>query len=296
MDTRHSEIVEGQGLTESRLNQDFINWLNVWGPKVLYLVLAIVVVYAGTQWWQRRQVAMLDQAFAALDSARISGSPIALESVARDHAGQGAVGQLASLDAADAYLAQARLGMLPSADPTTGQGVLTPEQVTEALDKADKLYEKVFVSTSMKKLPTVHVSSRWGQASVSLQRGDYEAAKRLYQEVDALAQAASLFSISEIAQEKLAELETLQTLGPLISSEDIASITPRQEILNQPSNSFLPDSAPVGAQTRDENEPDFVPPTTTIDISLPFSPKPPDQDPSGTDSSETDSTDDGSNL
>lgn len=291
MDTRHSEIVEGQGLTESRLNQDFINWLNVWGPKVLYLVLAIVVVYAGTQWWQRRQVAILDQAFAALDSARISGSPIALESVARDHAGQGAVGQLATLDAADAYLTQARLGMLPSADPATGQGVLTPEQVTEALEKADGLYAKAFASTSMKKLPTVHVSSRWGQASVSLQRGEYENARKLFQEVDALAQAASLFSISEIALEKIADLETLQALVPLISSEDIASITPRQEIINQPSNSFLPDSAPVGAQTQDENEPDFVPPTTTIDISLPFSPKPPSAD-----SSETDSTDDGSNL
>ncbi|MHC4975079.1 MAG: YfgM family protein [Planctomycetota bacterium] len=273
MDTRQTEIVEGQGLAESRLNTEFIQWLNVWLPRILYVVLAIVLVYSGLQWWDRYQVQQLDKAFAELEIASISGSPAALEAVARDHDGRGSVAQIAILEAADAYLDQARRGMLPGADLVSGTGVLTDEEVGEALTKADVLYGELFGRTSEDRLHTMHVSARWGQASVALQRGDYEAARGMLEEVVLLAEGTSLFSIKSVAEEHIEAIESLQRLEPLLSRDSIASTTPRSEINSNVVQPFLPDGAlPGGTDDQDETAPDYEPPKSLLDLQLPLLP------------------------
>ena len=63
------QIQAGAGLQESRLNEDFINFLRKWGPFFTYGILAIVLVWLGIgqyQSWKARQSA---QAFADLAAA-----------------------------------------------------------------------------------------------------------------------------------------------------------------------------------------------------------------------------------
>ncbi|MFG0257580.1 MAG: hypothetical protein ACF8GE_06730 [Phycisphaerales bacterium JB043] len=276
MDTRQTEIVEGQGLAESRLNTEFIQWLNVWLPRILYVVLAIVLVYSGMQWWNRYQVQQLDKAFAQLELARVSGSPDALEAVARDHRGKGSVAQVALLEAADAYLDQARRGMLPSADLESGEGVLTDEQVVEALSKADALYADLYRDTSSSRLQTIHVSARWGQASVAMQRGEFESAREMLGELARLGEELSLASIQTVAQETLDDIEAMSTLEPLISRDTIASETPRTEVNPTPLPPLPFETPPGGVETPEGGTSDVEVPGSLLDLQLPFTPAPRD--------------------
>jgi predicted negative regulator of RcsB-dependent stress response len=115
--TDNREIREGAGLTEARLNQDFIEFLRKWSTPVLVVVALAAVSYAGYTRWNERKIQQYNDAYSEFE--RVAGvaspSPESLKRVAEDFEGIGSVSLMARLQAADVYLQSIRRGIKPGA-------------------------------------------------------------------------------------------------------------------------------------------------------------------------------------
>src|SRR5688572_10639695 len=114
MDERHQQgLKEGAGLEESRLNTDFIQFIQRWGGPFLLICAGIMAAWAGWNWWQRQKADRVDEAFAQYEAQVAGGnpSPEALKAVADEFEGVASVSLLARLDAADVYAASIRSGV-----------------------------------------------------------------------------------------------------------------------------------------------------------------------------------------
>ena len=74
--------------------------------------------------------------------AQVAGSPDNLLRVAREHSSQGAVGELATLAAADAFLNAGWSGVAPGGDPANADDLLNDEQRRANYARAKELYER----------------------------------------------------------------------------------------------------------------------------------------------------------
>src|SRR5690606_3687277 len=104
--------------------------------------------YSGWTMWTRHRQQAHNQAYVDLHAAAVAGSPDNLVVVAEQHKSRGAVYQLALIEAADAYLESARLGIRPGGDPQNEDDRLTPEQVEANLTRAGDLYSQVVASST----------------------------------------------------------------------------------------------------------------------------------------------------
>src|SRR5438874_2058363 len=104
MDERQSQIRERAGLEESRLNEDFIEFLRKWGTPALMVLAIVAVGYLGLNKYKKARDEKIDKAF--FDYEQVSGSnnpsPQSLTATAEEHEGVKAVSMLARRDAADA--------------------------------------------------------------------------------------------------------------------------------------------------------------------------------------------------
>lgn len=212
MDERQAQIREGAGLEESRLNVEFIDLLRRWSTPVLVVIAAAAVAWAGLQYLNRARLAAVDRAFRDLESARLSGSPEALVSVAQEHDDVRAVGLLARLDAADAYLAAVRAGLKPGS-PVGPDGsiaeedVLTEEDRSEFLRRAEELYRHVEQAAGADPARAQYLAGAlFGLAAVAECRGQVDQAREYYQRAGEVAASAGLEPFDRIAQERVAEL------------------------------------------------------------------------------------------
>jgi len=228
MDERQQKITEGAGLTESRLNQDFIDWLNKWGPRILTLVLVVLIIYVANDWWRSRQLESRDQAFFQLEQARISGSPDALLAVARDHDGRGAVAELATIEAADILLQAARRGVTPGGSIAIEDDLLSEEEQRDMYERAGDLYEQAFLATRADTgRPSQRISARWGMAAVAISLREWDEAAEALEDVARFAEEANMDRIAAVARERLENLDELKSAPPLLPEAEIATTTPR---------------------------------------------------------------------
>ena len=93
--------VQQSDLAESRVNEEFIDWLKKWGNTILLIVLLIALVGVGWNWLQRKADTERDTAWTNLDGAQL---PASLEEVAKESKGIDSVSTLALLTAADKFL------------------------------------------------------------------------------------------------------------------------------------------------------------------------------------------------
>src|SRR5262245_25193708 len=107
-DRRRLQEIQQQDLTESRLNQEFVDWLKTKGMNWLLVVLLGLCAYMGWNWWRDRQVKAREAAWASFSSATL---PAALEEVAATHQGVDSVDALALVVAADRYLGSVQSGV-----------------------------------------------------------------------------------------------------------------------------------------------------------------------------------------
>lgn len=249
MDQRQQKLTEGAGLTESRLNQDFIDWLNKWGPRILTLILIVLVIYVANDWWKSRQIESRDEAFFQLEQARISGSPDALLAVARDHDGRGAVAELATIEAADILLAAARRGVTP------GGSVLMPDDALDEEGKADlyrraaDLYGQAFRATRADSdRPVQRIAARWGMAATAISLREWDEARAALEDVARFADEAGMQRLATVARERLESLDELRNAPPLLTEEEIATVTPRDP------GTFGPAPSPLVNPEADPNE------------------------------------------
>jgi hypothetical protein len=226
MDERQTQVVAGAGLQESRLNTDFIDFLSKWGPRALYVVLAVVLAFLGWQQWTRYQSRQTDQAFADYESQVLARSPDLLLKVAQDHAGQHAVWSLAMRDAANLLMDAGIVGTAPGADPLAPrpEDTLSPDQRTQMFQRAEGIFREVIDKNTGPGGQLIYAQqARWGLTSALLSLGKQADGEKLLETFVAEAENADMPDLAAFGRHRL---ERIREVGaaPIIVSE--ASLPP----------------------------------------------------------------------
>lgn len=229
MDDRLKDIREGAGLEESKLNEVFIDWLNKWGNRILWVALIVLALYVGNIQLTKWRKAKIDRAFQEYQEIlALDPTPEALLDIAQRHGGARGVPTMARLQAADLYLESVRLGLVPGATVGDDGSVLTEEDLLSedqkawSLDRADGLYGEVF-DASAEDLGKVifAIDAAFGKAAVAETRFDRESARSWYERVIALGEAHGYDEAVSYARERIEALDDLTTMPVLYASADL---------------------------------------------------------------------------
>ncbi|QYU68374.1 tetratricopeptide repeat protein [Leptolyngbya sp. 15MV] len=217
MDQRQTQIKEQAGLTESRLNQDFIDFTKRWGPTVLAIVAIAAIGWTGYHRWQRAKAAEVDAAFRELTaaSATANPSPESLRGIAETYRSVRGVAPMALLQAGDSYLRAVRLGMKIGTTPQPDGTIAAVDLMTEGdrtnyLNEAQALYQRVLDDTGATPGKEVHaIAAAYGLAAVHESRGELDRAKAAYDRVIQLADRAGFAAQIEVAKRRAEALAAL---------------------------------------------------------------------------------------
>lgn len=224
MDDRQRTIVEGAGLEESRLNQDFIEWLRKWGTPILMVVIVLSGGYAAWNMWGRFQERSHDEAYAQFHAAAVAGSPDNLVVVAEEHRGRGAVYELALIEAADAYLASVRTGVRPGGSSENADDLLDDEQRASNLRRAGDLYSRLISATENRRGHELHlISGLFGVAAVAESGAELDRARQHLQRAAEVAERALYPSIARVARERIATLDTVSQTPRIYRQAEVRS-------------------------------------------------------------------------
>jgi hypothetical protein len=275
MDDRQTQIRSGAGLEESRLNQDFIDFLKKWSTPVLWLIVLIGAAWWGLRYLKEQRIAKVDNAFASLNEASSGGnpSPASLRTIAADYAGVRSVSELALLQTVDIYLRAAIAGVEPGAeiDPATGQpvnegDVLDADRVRGYLSQARDMSRGVADSTAGqagKELLNLQAWMRLGASQEGL--GSVEDAKSSYERAAAVAREGGFPELVLLAEARrdaagdgvaVEALPSEQSLAPLPGEQRVETPAAFPEIIDGDTDGDIggvEDSAtPDGAPAQDE--------------------------------------------
>lgn len=238
MEERQTQIREGAGLEESRLNVEFIEWLRKWSTPAIVVLALIAAGFFLYRRVEQSRVAHESRAYVELSqviSAR-NPSPEALKNIAADYDNVGAVGSLARLRAADVYLRAVRLGLRvavntdpgPDSDlnedgtPKNLEDVLTEDDRRRYLAEAEALYRHVYEHASKGQDRTLlRIDAAFGLAAVAESRGEFDLARRLYTEIQDLAKARGLTLHANLAATRLDTLDALASPMRLYARADL---------------------------------------------------------------------------
>jgi len=247
MERRQTQITEGAGLEESRLNTDFIDFMKRWSSPVLMLLAVLALGYWGYGKLQQAKKTKIDQAFGELQAAGYSGnpSPDALRRVAEDFAGVASISHLARLRAADVYLAAVRRGLrvgVTTADlnldgsAKNEEDLLSDEDRARYLDEAESLYARVLddVGGHVGR-ELLEMDALYGLAAVAEAKGDWDQARARYERIAELADRDGFEPHGAIARQRIASLDELKVEPKLYAKADLpAPPTPETTPLPQP--------------------------------------------------------------
>ena len=232
-DRHRLEQVHTTELTESRINEGFVDWLKTSG--VTWLCVILLALAAWLFWIQRGERAdnRRAEAWEALATAEL---PESLVDVAEMYPTIDGVATLALLRAADmrmqalqAGVPVTSLGMLEMeafAAPGTPSALpdLTDEERTQYLAQADTLYRRVMDQDDGEMSFTLHaINAQMGLGSVAEARGDAAAARQAFER--AAVRAGDHYPVLA----KLAEMRGRNTE----SSSQPITFRPRAEITAQ---------------------------------------------------------------
>ncbi len=244
MDDRTSQIREGAGLDESRINQDFIDLLSKWSTPALFVIAAVVLAYWGYGQLQKRANAKVNRAFeevaSAVDYTVASPSPVTLGAIREQYGDIRGIAPMSALREADVYLNAAVRGVAPGAElqldennQSTGvyaeEDLLSDEDRQKFLGDAERLYREV---AGMKKEGgwAIHrLGAQFGLAAVAESKGDAAGAKSAYAEAKSIAEAEGFELWSKIADERSANVDEMVVPVALISKEALPK-APEPEI------------------------------------------------------------------
>jgi len=249
MDDRQAQIREGAGLEESRINRDFINFLNKWSSPVIMTLAIAALAWAGWRWLEQRRLERIDQAFGDLADATSGGnpSPASLLALADEYEGIRAVPTLAKLYTIDVYLDAYIRGVQPGAEvsPFTGEPVnetdaLDDEQRALYLERARALSRELVETTGEDPERTLlAINALFRAAAVAECERDFEGAKGHYERVIERAQGWSLPSLSELARRRIAALDAFDPDLILPDATDLQPL-PGQSV-HQPATGIPPE-------------------------------------------------------
>lgn len=224
------KITERAGLEESKLNQDFIEFLRKWSSPILLVAVAVFGGYALYQRYERSQATKIDAAFAEYTALLASGnpSPTSLLEIADTYKNVKSIGPMARLSAADAYMAAVRarraLGASVGQDGSLSStdGLLTSTLKEEYLVKAREIYAGVLKDCS--KVPErriMSLSAAFGLAAVAESEGNFSDATALYEQAATLAEGQGDQAHAKIARDRITGLDKLKTITEPLSAADL---------------------------------------------------------------------------
>lgn len=277
MDQRQTQIRERAGLEESKLNQEFIEWLRKWGTPIL---LVAAVGAAGFVLYEKRKQAandQLDRAFNELESARTGGnaSPDTLTAIADAYENVGSVSLVARLEAADAYLAAVQIGVRPGGvvDQQTGEvkdpaDLLSEEDRKTNVTRAAELYQRVHdASVGNPSLILINISALNGLAAAEECRGELDKAKSHYNKIIELTKDTTFVRQGDIAQERIDSLPSIQQVATLPLKSQLPELpealrpAPPTPPAPAPSSDVPSGAAPATPAATDPQTPAVQPPT-----------------------------------
>lgn len=253
MDERQSQIKEGAGLDESRLNTDFVDFLKKWSTPALLVVAAIVVGMFALRKFEERREAHIDAAFAQYEAAAspqptgdpdtaqltswVAVSPFTLQGVADEYSDVRGARWLARLAAADTYLTAVRagvtLGATVRADGTVAepeQDLLTPEGRDDYLEQARSLYRSVLQDTENDEGATLHtLRALFGIAAVQESDGELEGAEETLNRAATLAAARGFPTLARLAEGRISTLDQLADPVTLVARDVLPELPWEQE-------------------------------------------------------------------
>lgn len=237
LDNRQTEIREGAGLEESRLNVEFIDFLKKYSTPILLVIAIVCVTYFGVTRYRLMVDQGLDEAFAQLDAARASRNPVSLIRVAEEFGEKASVGVLARLEAADlnleAYRTGVPAGVVVGRDDKLPEGtsLLTPEERTKALGTAKDLYQQAFDRTKSEiGNATQAIGALFGLAAVAECDGKIDEARAFYTQIQERGTAAKLDLSVRIAKARAGSLDALAQAPKLYASETLAPNSPSRVV------------------------------------------------------------------
>ncbi len=219
MDRDRLQQVQQSDLSESKINQEFVDWLKTKGPNWLLVVLVAICAFLFIQQWKQRQIGYVDQAWQDFSQAQ---NPASLQDVAEEYADVGSISALSRLTAARIYLTAVRLGKPVQAvilEETSaaliddaGEEELTEEMRADYLNQAERLYQAILDDpilanqrdTSAANLYAVNALN--GLGAVSEANGNAEQASDFYEKAAARADAFDQ-SLAQICRDLAAEAE-----------------------------------------------------------------------------------------
>lgn len=221
-DNRLGQIKEGAGLEDSRINQEFVDFLRKWSTPVLLVAAAIVLGYFLYNKRIEAREARIAEAFTQFNqsSTTFSPSPDALRRIADDFEDVKGVHIMATLAAADEYLNAVQRGVRPGTplsaatnEPESAEDFLTPEESERFLNEAETLYRSVYDETQGAPALAIHtLGALYGLAAVSESRGDIDAARNVLDQAASLARQVGYVEHVAIAQQRIESLSEVRTV------------------------------------------------------------------------------------
>ncbi|MBL8760408.1 MAG: hypothetical protein JNL50_03815 [Phycisphaerae bacterium] len=230
LDQRQTQIREGAGLEESRLNREFIDFLQKWSMPLLVIVAVVAVGYAFKQRYDRAQKEKLELAFGELEAASASArpSPDTLRTIADEYQSITGVYLKGSLRAGDAYLDTVRSGVKPGAElKADGSLAKVEDKLSESdrayhLAQAQAMYDRVYADTAGKPEYTLmRLGAVYGLAAVLECKGEFDGAKLRYEEIVQLTDKGPWGVHAGVARARLASMDGLKDLPRLYRSDEL---------------------------------------------------------------------------
>jgi hypothetical protein len=265
-ESRLGQIREGAGLEDSRVNQEFVDFIRKWSTPVLLVAAAIALGYFLYNKRIEAREARVSEAYAQLNqsSATANPSPDALRRIAEDYNDVPGVRLMATLTAADQYLAAVQRGVRPgtpldaAGEPENPEDYLSEEDRERFLAEAQGLYQTVWDQTQGSPALSIYtLESLYGLAAVAESRGDIEGARNAYDQASALAEKMGYAEHAQIAKQRLDEAGTIRHVS-LPSKADLPE-PPEPEVIEDPEI-----DVEIGPQLPEGGEPELDLPDVEI--------------------------------
>jgi len=221
------EGIQQSDLNESRVNEDFLAWLKTSGWQYLAGLLVFMCVYLGYVNIKASRAAYRVEAWQALDQADL---PESLTEVAESYGDVGAIGSLARLRAAEAWMNSVQRNRVIGAtfDPATGQSAstaaLSDEERAHYLASADGEYQAIIAADDGSPGRTlITLAAFYGRAAVAEAEERYDQAELFYEQA---ADRAEPFypGKAEQARARAASIGAIQGTSRMFSREQIQSM------------------------------------------------------------------------
>ncbi len=229
MDRDRLKEVHATDLTESRINEEFVEWLRTKGWSWLLVILLGVAGYMGILRWKQYKSNYLSQAWIALAECQLPG---AFEDVAAKYSDVPGLPQVARRQAAETLLRSVQSGRPLGSNflSSTPQASLTGDERLEYLGRADRLYQEVLDADDGSLATTLHaVSALQGRAVVAECRGDVAEATRLY-EVAATRAETTYPWLAERARQRASTVDVYAAAISLPKQADLPTKPPAETL------------------------------------------------------------------